>query len=53
METILITATFLIGLVLGLGAMVHFARHDRFAPPGTGYQPRDELGPLSHRRRAA
>ena len=53
MDAILIPALFLLGLVLGLAVMVHFARHDSFAPPGTGYHPRDELGPLSHRRRPA
>lgn len=51
MDAILITTTFLIGLVLALAALIHFARHDSFAGPGTGYRPSDELGPLASRRR--
>jgi hypothetical protein len=51
MTEILISALALLALVAGLGALVHFARTDSFAGPGTGYQPSDELGPLAFRRR--
>jgi hypothetical protein len=48
---ILSTAIALIALFVGLAALIHFARKDAFAAPGTGYVARDELGPLSFRRR--
>jgi hypothetical protein len=43
----------LIALLVGFAALVAFARRDRFAAPGTGYQPHDELGTLASRRRPA
>lgn len=51
MTETLITAIALITLLVGLAALVRFARKDSFAAPGTGYVPRDELGPLAFRRR--
>jgi hypothetical protein len=53
MDALLVTVTFLIALVLGFAALVHFARHDSFAGPGTGYRERDELGVPTYRRNAA
>ena len=53
MDALLISATFVIALVLGLAALVHFARHDCFAGPGTGHRERDELGVPTYRRTAA
>ena len=41
---------FLVALSLGLAALIHFAREDSFAGPGTSRQERDELGALSLRR---
>lgn len=49
--TTLITLLALAALVLGLVALVSFARHDRLAGPTYGFTPRDELGPLAFRRR--
>jgi hypothetical protein len=53
MTEILITAIAIVALLVGLAALVSFARKDAFAGPGTGYQPSDELGPLAFRRRPA
>ena len=53
MTEILITALAVLALLVGFAALVTFARHDRFAAPGTGHQPSDELGPLAFRRRPA
>ena len=54
MDAILIMLMFLVGLFVGLAALVHFARHDAFGGPGTGHETRDELGgALSFRRRPA
>jgi hypothetical protein len=53
MDALLITLTFLVALVLGFVALVHFARHDSFAGPGTGHRERDELGAPTYRRHAA
>ena len=53
MDAILITLTFSVALLAGIAALIHFARHDSFAGPGTGHQERDELGSLSFRRRPA
>lgn len=51
MTEMLINATALLALLMGLAALVHLARKDVFAGPGTGYTPGDELGPLAFRRR--
>jgi len=51
MNEILIATTFLIALLAGLAALVHFARADSFAGPGTAYRPHDELGSFGLRRR--
>jgi hypothetical protein len=48
---ILSSAIALIALFVGFAALIHFARKDAFAAPGTGYVPRDEFGPLTFRRR--
>jgi hypothetical protein len=53
MTEMLINATALLALLLGLAALVHLARKDTFAGPGTAHQRRDELGPLTFRRRPA
>jgi hypothetical protein len=53
MDTILIAITFTLGMLVGLTALVYFARHDSFGGPGTGHSERDELGPFTHQRRAA
>ena len=53
MTEILITAIALMSLLVGLAALIRFARHDTFAGPGTGYRPSDELGPFGFRRRPA
>jgi hypothetical protein len=53
MDTVIIAITFILGMVIGLAALVHFARHDTFAGPGTTRHERDELGSLAYRRRAA
>jgi hypothetical protein len=53
MDAILIAITFTVGMIAGLAALVHFARHDSFAGPGNARPERDELGSLAHRRRAA
>jgi hypothetical protein len=45
------TAIAIIALLVGIAALVRFARKDAFAGPGTGYQPRDEFGTLAFRRR--
>jgi len=51
MNEILIATTFLIALLAGLAVLVHFARADSFAGPGTPYRPHDELGSFGLRRR--
>jgi hypothetical protein len=51
MTEILSTTVALLALLVGFAALVGFVRHDRFAAPGTGYRPSDELGPLAFRRR--
>lgn len=53
MTEILTAALALVALLVGLAALVRFARRDCFAGPGTGHQPADELGPLALRRRPA
>jgi hypothetical protein len=53
MDALLIALMFVAGMVAGLAALVHFARHDGFAGPGTGYRRSDELSPPGQRRRAA
>jgi hypothetical protein len=53
MTQILLTVLALGVLATGLLALIHFARTDTFAGPGTGYRPCDELGPLVNRRRPA
>ncbi|HEX2893187.1 MAG TPA: hypothetical protein VHO29_04195 [Marmoricola sp.] len=53
MDALWITVTFLTALVLGLVALVHFARHDTFAGPGVGHRERDELGTATYGREAA
>lgn len=52
-DSILIALTFTLAMVAGLVALVHFARHDSFAGPGTTRHERDELGSLAYGRRAA
>lgn len=53
MTEMLTTATLLLALLLGLAALIRYARRDAFAGPGTGHRAADELGPLSFRRRPA
>lgn len=53
MTEILTAVLAAVALVAALATLVRFARHDAFAAPGTGYQPRDEFGLLAHRRRPA
>lgn len=53
MTDILINAIALVALLVGLAALIRYARGDAFAGPGTGYRPSDELGELSFRRRPA
>jgi hypothetical protein len=53
MTDILTAVLVTVALVAALATLVRFARHDSFAAPGTGYQPRDEFGPLADRRRPA
>ncbi|HET6165890.1 MAG TPA: hypothetical protein VFE07_03615 [Marmoricola sp.] len=53
MTEFLTTALALLALPAGFATLVHYARSDRFAGPGTGYRPADELGPLAFRRRPA
>ena len=53
MTEILITAIAVLALLVGFAALIRFAGRDAFAGPGTGYQPSDEFGPLSFRRRPA
>ena len=53
MTEILTAMIVTVALLAALTTLVRFARHDSFAAPGTGYQPRDELGPLTNRRRPA
>jgi hypothetical protein len=53
MTEILTTIFAAVALLAALATLVRFARHDSFAAPGTGYQPRDEFGPLASRRRPA
>jgi hypothetical protein len=53
MTEILTTALAVLALVAGLAALVHYARRDSFAGPGTGHRPSDELGVLAYRRRPA
>lgn len=55
MTEILLQALALLAVVAGLVALVGYARHDRFAGPGTGDRRfdkhSDELGTLAFRRR--
>lgn len=53
MTEILTSVLALVALLAGFAALVHLARRDTFAGPGTGYKPSDELGPLAFRRRPA
>jgi hypothetical protein len=53
MTEILTSVLVLVVLLAGLAALIHLARTDSFAGPGTGYRPSDELGPLTNRRRPA
>jgi hypothetical protein len=53
MTDILTAVLATVALLAALATLVRFARHDSFAAPGTGYQPHDELGPLTFRRRPA
>ncbi len=50
---VLSTVVAVLALLVGLAALVRYARRDGFAAPGTGYVPHDELGPLALRRRPA
>jgi len=50
MISILLTVAIMLA---ALATLIRFARHDRFAAPGTGFQPSDEFGPLRDRRRPA
>jgi hypothetical protein len=51
--TTFISILALAALVSGLVALIHLVRNDRLAGAGTGYVPRDELGPIAFRRRPA
>lgn len=53
MTEMLITTTVLLALLLGIAALIRYARRDAFAGPGTGHRAADELGPFSLRRRQA
>jgi hypothetical protein len=53
MTEMLITTIAIVALLVGLAALVLFARRDSFAGPGTAYRPSDELGPFASRRRQA
>ena len=53
MTEFLTSVLVLLALLAGFAALIRFARADRFAGPGTGYEPADELGPLAFRRRPA
>jgi hypothetical protein len=53
MTEILSTVVVVAALIVGLGALVLFARRDAFAAPGTGHRPSDELGSFGFRRRQA
>jgi hypothetical protein len=53
MTEMLTTTALLLALLLGLAALIRYARRDAFAAPGTGHRAADELGPLSFRRRPA
>lgn len=52
MDSFFIATTFVIALLAGLAALVHFTRHDSFAGPGTGHRERDELAPRAFGRAA-
>jgi hypothetical protein len=53
MTEMIVTATAVVALLVGLAALVLYVRNDSFAGPGTAYRPSDELGPLASRRREA
>jgi hypothetical protein len=53
MTEMLVTATAVVALLVGMAALVLYVRNDSFAGPGTAYRPSDELGPLASRRREA
>ncbi|MBO9520422.1 MAG: hypothetical protein J7518_02700 [Nocardioidaceae bacterium] len=53
MTEILMTVLTTLVLLSGIVALALYARRDRFAGPGTGFVPYDELGPFADRRRAA
>lgn len=50
MTEMLTTTTVLLALLLGLAALIRYARRDAFAGPGTGHRVADELGPFPLRR---
>ena len=52
MDAILIAVMFVGSLLAALAALVHFARHDTFAGPGTHHRPADERATFPHRRAA-
>ena len=53
MTEMLMNTTAIVALLVGLAALVHFARRDAFAGPGTAHRPSDELGQFAFRRRQA
>jgi hypothetical protein len=51
MNEIITSAIAIVVMVSGFLSLVVFVRHDRFAGPGTGYAPSDELGRVVRGRR--